>query len=70
MNTGYPVSVSWGKETFEVMLIPEGGTKGLKAELEEKTGITADRMKLMPKSKGTNNAVSTQIFSGIYSSEN
>lgn len=32
--------------------IVDSGVKGLKTELEEKTGVPADRMKLMAKSKG------------------
>lgn len=48
----HPIVVKWGKETVEVNLIPSGGVKGLKAELEEKTGVPQDRQKIMPKSKG------------------
>lgn len=33
--------------------VVDSGVKGLKTELEEKTGVPADRMKLMAKSKGT-----------------
>lgn len=32
--------------------VVDSGVKGLKTELEEKTGVPADRMKLMAKSKG------------------
>lgn len=47
-----PITVKWGKETISIELIPANGVKGLKADLESKTGVPADRMKLMPKSKG------------------
>lgn len=47
-----PLTVKWGKETISIELIPSNGVKGLKADLESKTGVPADRMKLMPKSKG------------------
>lgn len=52
MADGIPLTVKWGKETVIMKLIVDGGVKGLKAELEERTGVPADRMKLMPKSKG------------------
>jgi hypothetical protein len=48
-----PLIVKWGKETIELNFIIESGVKGLKTELEEATGVPADRMKLMAKSKGT-----------------
>ena len=48
----HPIVVKWGKETVKVSLVPSGGVKGLKAELEEKTGVPQDRQKIMPKSKG------------------
>ena len=51
-SEGYPTVVKWGKETIELKLVPVNGVKGLKAELEEKTGVPHDRMKCMPKSKG------------------
>lgn len=48
-----PLSVKWGKETIMVEnFVIAGGVKGLKTELEEKTRVPADRMKLMAKSKG------------------
>jgi len=47
-----PLSVRWGKETIAFDFIVAGGVKGLKTELEEKTRVPADRMKLMAKSKG------------------
>ena len=46
------LSVKWGKEEMKLSLAPEQGVKALKAELEEKTGVPVDRMKIMPKSKG------------------
>jgi len=52
MSEGIPLSVKWGKETVSLTMIVDGGVKGLKAELEERTGVPSDRMKLMPKSKG------------------
>jgi hypothetical protein len=47
-----PLSVKWGKETIDFNFVVAGGVKGLKTELEEKTRVPADRMKLMAKSKG------------------
>ncbi|KAG7365119.1 ubiquitin carboxyl-terminal hydrolase [Nitzschia inconspicua] len=48
-----PLSVKWGKETINLdKFVVAGGVKGLKTELEEKTRVPADRMKLMAKSKG------------------
>jgi hypothetical protein len=47
-----PLSVKWGKETITFEFVVAGGVKGLKTELEEKTRVPADRMKLMAKSKG------------------
>ena len=52
-SDGIPTTVKWGKQTIEIKIIPANGVKGLKAELEERTGVPFDRMKLMPKSKGT-----------------
>jgi len=46
------ITVKWGKETISIELVPSNGVKGLKGDLESKTGVPADRMKLMPKSKG------------------
>jgi hypothetical protein len=46
------LSVKWGKETIDFNFAVAGGVKGLKTELEEKTRVPADRMKLMAKSKG------------------
>jgi hypothetical protein len=54
MTTTVPLFVKWGKESFELQFVTAAGVKGLKSELEEKTGVPADRMKLMAKSKGTN----------------
>ena len=47
-----PLNVKWNKESFKVDLVVADGVKGLKDALEEKTGVPADRMKLMAKSKG------------------
>lgn len=52
MSDGIPTIVKWGKEKIEMKLVPAHGVKGLKTELEERTGVPSDRMKLMPKSKG------------------
>lgn len=52
MSDGIPTIVKWGKEKIEMKLVPAHGVKGLKTELEERTGVPFDRMKLMPKSKG------------------
>lgn len=52
MSDGIVTVVKWGKEKIEMTLVPEHGVKGLKTELEERTGVPIDRMKLMPKSKG------------------
>ena len=48
----FPVTVKWGKETLEFPYDPATGVKGLKAELQEKTHVPLDRMKIMAKSKG------------------
>mmetsp|Transcript_11624 Transcript_11624/g.24640 ORF Transcript_11624/g.24640 Transcript_11624/m.24640 type:complete len:565 (+) Transcript_11624:149-1843(+) len=52
MTDTVSLSVKWGKETIAIEFVVAGGVKGLKTELEEKTGVPADRMKLMAKSKG------------------
>ena len=52
MTDTVSLSVKWGKETIALDFITAGGVKGLKTEMEEKTGVPADRMKLMAKSKG------------------
>jgi len=52
MTDTVSLSVKWGKEMIALDFIVAGGVKGLKTELEEKTGVPADRMKLMAKSKG------------------
>ena len=52
MTDTVSLSVKWGKETIALDFIIAGGVKGLKTEMEEKTGVPADRMKLMAKSKG------------------
>ena len=53
------ITVKWGKESLVISFVLASGVRGLKAELEEKTGVPAERMKLMAKSKG----VSTTIHS-------
>jgi hypothetical protein len=53
MTDSIPLCVKWGKETIKMDFIVDSGVKGLKTELQEKTGVPADRMKLMAKSKGT-----------------
>ena len=52
MTDTVPLSVKWGKETIIFDFVVAGGVKGLKTELEEKTRVPCDRMKLMAKSKG------------------
>jgi len=52
MTDTISLSVKWGKQTITLNFIVAGGVKGLKTELEEKTRVPADRMKLMAKSKG------------------
>jgi len=52
MVESVPLKVKWGKETLKLDFVIASGVKGLKTELEEKTGVPADRMKIMPKSKG------------------
>jgi hypothetical protein len=47
-----PLLVKWGKENIDLNFILESGVKGLKSELQDATGVPADRMKLMAKSKG------------------
>jgi len=51
-STQIPLIIKWGKETVEMQMMPDAGVKGLKTELEEKTGVPSDRMKLMSKTKG------------------
>ena len=46
------LEIKWGKETIKFDFVVAGGVKGLKTELEEKTRVPSDRMKLMAKSKG------------------
>lgn len=45
-------TVKWGKEIHKISFDASAGVKALKTELEEKTRVPADRMKIMPKSKG------------------
>ncbi|EJK50825.1 hypothetical protein THAOC_30072, partial [Thalassiosira oceanica] len=49
---GYKTVVKWGKETIEISLDPSGGVSALKSELQARTGVPAERQKIMPKSKG------------------
>jgi len=44
--------VKWGKKTIEIDMIPSDGVVAMKSELEDKTGVPKDRMKIMAKSKG------------------
>eukprot|EP00557_Chaetoceros_sp_GSL56_P009220 CAMPEP_0176495898 /NCGR_PEP_ID=MMETSP0200_2-20121128/10908_1 /TAXON_ID=947934 /ORGANISM="Chaetoceros sp., Strain GSL56" /LENGTH=596 /DNA_ID=CAMNT_0017893819 /DNA_START=129 /DNA_END=1916 /DNA_ORIENTATION=+ len=46
------VHVKWGKEQITLTFSPDQGVKSLKSQLEQLTNVPADRMKLMPKSKG------------------
>ncbi|KAL9187756.1 hypothetical protein ACHAXT_006134 [Thalassiosira profunda] len=48
----YAVNVKWGKETLEIQMDPSAGVAGLKSELQARTGVPSERMKIMPKSKG------------------
>jgi len=50
--TTYKTNVKWGKETIEIELNPSTGVSGLKSELQSRTGVPSERMKIMPKSKG------------------
>jgi hypothetical protein len=52
MTDTVALNVKWGKETFALDFVVAGGVKGLKTELEEKSRVPVDRMKLMAKSKG------------------
>ncbi len=52
MTGTVPLNVKWGKEEIVFDFVVAGGVKGLKSELEEKTRVPADRMKIMAKSKG------------------
>ena len=52
MTTKYAASVTWGKESIEVQLDPTAGASGLKSELQARTGVPMERMKVMAKSKG------------------
>ena len=48
----YATNVKWGKETIEIQLDPSAGVSSLKSELQARTGVPSERMKIMPKSKG------------------
>lgn len=52
MTGTVPLNVKWGKEEIVFDFVVAGGVKGLKSELEEKTRVPADRMKIMAKGKG------------------
>mmetsp|Transcript_17277 Transcript_17277/g.36058 ORF Transcript_17277/g.36058 Transcript_17277/m.36058 type:complete len:595 (+) Transcript_17277:94-1878(+) len=52
MTSKYPTLVKWGKESVEIEFDPAAGVAGLKKELQDRTGVPMDRMKIMPKSKG------------------
>lgn len=52
MSSKYATNVKWGKETIEIELDPCAGVSGLKSELQARTGVPMERMKIMPKSKG------------------
>jgi hypothetical protein len=69
MSSTLEVNVKWGKESVVINFTPDQGVKALKAELEEKTGVPAERMKIMPKSKGTIEHIEhTDLISAIKSS--
>jgi ubiquitin carboxyl-terminal hydrolase 14 len=52
-TTTVSIQIKWGKETLSLdNYTPASGVKGLKTELEVLTGVPADRMKVMSKSKG------------------
>mmetsp|Transcript_56928 Transcript_56928/g.120861 ORF Transcript_56928/g.120861 Transcript_56928/m.120861 type:complete len:143 (+) Transcript_56928:168-596(+) len=72
MSTKYATNVKWGKESIEIQLDPSAGVAGLKSELQARTGVPMERMKIMPKSKGLwkgvlkdNFDLSTMKLSGI-----
>lgn len=48
----YKTLVKWGKESIEIEMDPSTGVEGLKQQLQARTGVPMDRMKIMPKSKG------------------
>ncbi len=52
MTKYYATNVTWGKESIEIQLDPSAGVSGLKLELQSRTGVPMERMKVMPKSKG------------------
>jgi len=52
MSTKYATNVKWGKESIEIQLDLSAGVSGLKSELQSRTGVPMERMKIMPKSKG------------------
>jgi ubiquitin carboxyl-terminal hydrolase 14 len=52
MTVPVPLVIKWNKETVNLSFVPEAGVKSLKSDLEDVTGVPADRMKIMAKSKG------------------
>jgi len=46
------LKVKWGKESFSIPFNPTEGVAALKSSLEAQTKVPANKMKLMPKSKG------------------
>jgi ubiquitin carboxyl-terminal hydrolase 14 len=52
MSAKYAAIVIWGKEKIEIEIDPSAGVAGLKAELQARSGVPSERMKVMPKSKG------------------
>ena len=53
-----------GQRNIRSGLCSAGGVKGLKSELEEKTRVPSDRMKLMAKSKGK--VVKQSLWNGCF----
>lgn len=48
-TTTIPIVIKWGKESLSYDFCPAAGVKHWKQELEERTGVPADRVKLMAK---------------------
>jgi hypothetical protein len=69
MTDTVPLSVKWGKETITFDFVVAGGVKGLKTELEEKTNVPSDRMKLMAKSKGEKELAFNHSIGSRYASQ-
>ena len=64
MTDTVPFNVKWNKDSFQLDFVIAEGVKGLKTQLEEKTGVPAERMKIMPKSKGV--CVCCRMDSALY----